>query len=60
MGMYLVLLALAKLASSSWVSLSLFLLVCSEVLTDTDVSLQLKLNHNEWFIAMMKADPNKK
>lgn len=38
MGRYLVLLALAKLASSSWVSLSLFLLVCSEVLTDTDVS----------------------
>ena len=33
----------ASSASSSWVSFSLLTLVCSEVLTDTEVSISLKI-----------------
>ena len=39
-GMWYLALLVANLLSSSWVSLSLLTLVCSEVLMDTEVSLQ--------------------
>ena len=47
MGWYLVLLLVAKAESSFVVSLRILLLVCSDVLTETEVSLKQRFYHND-------------